>query len=93
MIRRFAVLTLFLLATVPAHAQETSSGRRGAPRVPGAGLLRLPRCRQDRYADRSRPLAHRHQAPSKQKPTAHMPKIALTDAETQALGAYLSSLR
>ena len=31
--------------------------------------------------------------PSAQKPTAHMPKIALTDAETQALAAYLASLR
>jgi mono/diheme cytochrome c family protein len=31
--------------------------------------------------------------PSAQKPTAHMPKIALTDAEAQALAAYLASLR
>ena len=30
--------------------------------------------------------------PSAQKPTAHMPKIALTDAEVQALAAYLASL-
>jgi mono/diheme cytochrome c family protein len=31
--------------------------------------------------------------PSAQKPTAHMPKIALTDAEVQALATYLASLR
>jgi mono/diheme cytochrome c family protein len=31
--------------------------------------------------------------PSRQKPTAHMPRIALTDAEIQALAAYLGSLR
>jgi len=31
--------------------------------------------------------------PKAQKPTAHMPKIALTDAEVQALAAYLASLR
>lgn len=31
--------------------------------------------------------------PSFQKPTAHMPKIALTEAEVQALAAYLASLQ
>jgi mono/diheme cytochrome c family protein len=31
--------------------------------------------------------------PSAQKPTAHMPKITLTDAEVQALATYLASLR
>ena len=31
--------------------------------------------------------------PSVQKPTAHMPKIDLTEAEARALAAYLSSLR
>ena len=31
--------------------------------------------------------------PASQKPTAHMPKIALTEAEVQALAAYLASLR
>jgi mono/diheme cytochrome c family protein len=31
--------------------------------------------------------------PSAQKPTAHMPKIALSEAEIQALAAYLASLR
>ena len=31
--------------------------------------------------------------PSAQKPTAHMPKIELTEDETRALAAYLSSLR
>src|SRR5262249_31416303 len=31
--------------------------------------------------------------PAAQKPTAHMPKIALTGTEAQALAAYLASLR
>jgi len=31
--------------------------------------------------------------PVSQKPTAHMPKIALSDAEAKALAAYLASLR
>ena len=31
--------------------------------------------------------------PSSQKPTAHMPKLTLTDTEIQALAAYLGSLR
>jgi mono/diheme cytochrome c family protein len=31
--------------------------------------------------------------PSVQKPTAHMPKIQMTEAEAVALAAYLASLR
>ena len=31
--------------------------------------------------------------PAVQKPTAHMPKLALTEAEIKALAAYLASLR
>ena len=31
--------------------------------------------------------------PSSQKPTAHMPRISLTDIEVRALAAYLASLR
>ena len=31
--------------------------------------------------------------PSAQKPVAHMPKIAMTEAEAQALAAFLASLR
>jgi mono/diheme cytochrome c family protein len=31
--------------------------------------------------------------PSAQKPTAHMPKIALKEGEAEALAAYLASLR
>jgi mono/diheme cytochrome c family protein len=31
--------------------------------------------------------------PSVQKPTAHMPKIALTESEARALAAYLAGLR
>ncbi|HEX3177606.1 MAG TPA: cytochrome c [Methylomirabilota bacterium] len=31
--------------------------------------------------------------PASQKPTAHMPRLALSEAEIQALAAYLASLR
>ena len=31
--------------------------------------------------------------PAVQKPTAHMPKLSLTEAEIKALAAYLASLR
>lgn len=31
--------------------------------------------------------------PASQKPTAHMPKLELTESEVQALAAYLASLR
>jgi putative heme-binding domain-containing protein len=31
--------------------------------------------------------------PSAQKPTAHMPKIELTESEVEALAAYLASLK
>ena len=31
--------------------------------------------------------------PASQRPTAHMPKIGLSDAEAKALAAYLGSLR
>jgi mono/diheme cytochrome c family protein len=31
--------------------------------------------------------------PQQQKPRAHMPKIAMTEAEARALGAYLASLK
>ena len=31
--------------------------------------------------------------PASQKPTAHMPRLALSEAEIQALAAYLSSLK
>jgi mono/diheme cytochrome c family protein len=31
--------------------------------------------------------------PSAQRPTAHMPKLELSDAEVQALAAFLASLR
>ena len=31
--------------------------------------------------------------PSEQRPTAHMPRIELTEPEAQALAAYLGSLR
>ncbi len=31
--------------------------------------------------------------PSAQRPSAHMPKLQLTEAEVQALAAYLASLR
>ena len=38
-------------------------------------------------------LAHWLRDPASQKPTAHMPRLALTEDEIRALAAYLATLR
>jgi mono/diheme cytochrome c family protein len=38
-------------------------------------------------------LARWLESPVAQKPTAHMPKIAMSESEAKALAAYLASLR
>ncbi len=56
---------------------------------------------RDVGADLSRIGARRSRAelaqwlgdPAAQKPTAHMPRIAMADADVQALAAYLASLK
>jgi cytochrome c oxidase subunit 2 len=105
MIRRFAVLTLLLVAAACAHAQETSApvaegrrvfqdqgcygchtvGKTGTPIGPDLSHIGAKH-------DRSYLIGWLRD-PSSQKPTAHMPKLTLTDAEVQTLAAYLGSLR
>jgi cytochrome c oxidase subunit 2 len=99
------VLTLLLVAAACAHAQETSApvaegrrvfqdqgcygchtvGKTGTPIGPDLSHIGAKH-------DRSYLIGWLRD-PSSQKPTAHMPKLTLTDAEVQTLAAYLGSLR
>ena len=105
MIRGFAMLMLLLVVGACAHARETSApvaeGRRvfqdqgcygchavGATGTPLGPDLSHIGVKHDRSY-----LIGWLRDPSSQKPTAHMPKLTLTDAEVQALAAYLGSLR
>ena len=105
MIRGFAMLMLLLVAGACAHARETGApvaeGRRvfqdqgcygchtvGATGTPLGPDLSHIGVKHDRSY-----LIGWLRDPSSQKPTAHMPKLTLTDAEVQALAAYLGSLR
>jgi mono/diheme cytochrome c family protein len=105
MIRRAVLLVTIVLLAVPAHAQNGSAlvakgrvlfqeqGCYGCHTVGATGTAIAP--------DLSRIGAKRDEAfltrwlrnPSEQRPTAHMPKIELTEPEAQALAAYLGSLR
>ena len=103
---RLAVLTLLLLAAAAcAHTQETSAqvaqGQRvfrdqgcyGCHTVRAMGTSIGPDLSNvGARHDRSYLIAWLRD-PSSQKPTAHMPKLTLTDAEIEALAAYLGSLR
>jgi mono/diheme cytochrome c family protein len=105
MIRRAVLLVTIVLLAVPAHAQNGSAlvakgrvlfqeqGCYGCHTVGATGTAIAP--------DLSRIGAKRDEAaltrwlrnPSEQRPSAHMPKIELTEFEAQALAAYLGSLR
>ena len=105
MMWRSVLLVTMVALAVPAHAQNGSAlVAKGRGLFRGAGLLWLPHRRRDGYAiapDLSRIGAKRDEGflarwlrnPSEQRPTAHMPKIELTEPEAQALAAYLGSLR
>ena len=105
MIWRSILLIVIVALAVPAHAQNGSAlvakgrvlfrdhGCYGCHTVGATGTPIAP--------DLSRIGAKRDQAfltrwlrnPSEQRPTAHMPRIELTEPEVQALAAYLGSLR
>ena len=105
MIRRFGVLTLFLVMAACAHTQEASApvaeGRRvfqdqgcyGCHAVGKTGTPIGPDLSHIGAKHNRSYLIGWLRDPSSQKPTAHMPKLTLTDAEVQALAAYLGSLR
>ena len=102
---RFAVLMLLLVAAACAHAQETSAlvadGRRvfqdqgcyGCHTVNQTGTPIGPDLAHIGAKHNRSYLIGWLRDPSSQKPTAHMPKLMLTDGEVQALAAYLGSLR
>lgn len=82
--------------------RRTTSAPRARPDcLPEQRLLRLPRDRQARHADRPRVgarytpdyLARWLRDPALQRPSAHMPALELTEADIHALTAYLGSLR
>ena len=105
MIRRSVLLVAIVVLAGPAHAQDGSAlvakGRvlfrdQGCYGCHTVGATGTPIA-----TDLSRIGAKRDQAfltrwlrnPSEQRPSAHMPRIALTEPEAQALAAYLGSLR
>jgi len=105
MIRRFAAVTLLLVVAACAHARETSApvaeGRRvfqdqgcyGCHTVGKTGTSIGPDLSHIGAKYKRSYLIGWLRDPSSQKPTAHMAKLTLTDAEVQALAAYLGSLR
>ena len=105
MIRRCFMLMLLLMAAACAHARETSApvaeGRRVFQDQGCYGCHTVGQTGTPIGPDLSHIGAKRNRSyligwlrdPSSQKPTAHMPKLTLTDAEVQALAAYLDSLR
>ena len=60
-------------------------GKTGTPIAPDLSHIGRTRSREQ--------LARWLSDPAAQKPTAHMPKLALSEAEVRALAAYLASLR
>ena len=62
-----------------------TAGGAGTPIAPDLSRAGL------RYSEAE--LARLLRDPAIHKPGAHMPKLALTDAETRALAAYLATLR
>ena len=102
---RFAVLTLLLMAAACAHTQETrasvSRGRRafqdqgcyGCHTVGKTGTPTGPDLSHIGAKYKRSYLIGWLRDPSSQKPTAHMPKLTLTNAEVEALATYLGSLR
>jgi cytochrome c oxidase subunit 2 len=104
-IRRCAMLMLLLMAVACAHTRETSApvaeGRRvfqdqgcyGCHTVGQTGTPIRPDLSHIGARHNRSYLNGWLRDPSSQKPTAHMPKLTLTDAEVQALAGYLGALR
>ena len=105
MMRRCAMLMLILMVAACAHARETSApiaeGRRVFQDQGCYGCHTVGQTGTPIGSDLSHIGAKHNRSyligwlrdPSSQKPTAHMRKLTLTDAEVQALAAYLDSLR
>jgi cytochrome c553 len=99
------MLMLLLMVAACAHARETSApvaeGRRVFQDQGCYGCHAIGQTGTPIGPDLSHIGAKHNRSyligwlrdPSSQKPTAHMPKLTLTDAEVQALAAYLDSLR
>lgn len=102
---RFAPLVLLFVAAACAHTPEPSApvaeGRRVFQDQGCYGCHTVGKTGTPIGPDLSHIGAKHSRAyfigwlrdPSSQKPTAHMPKLTLTDAEVETLAAYLSPLR
>jgi mono/diheme cytochrome c family protein len=104
MIVRSALLVAVVLLAASVQAQDGGAVARGRDVFQGQGRYgchTVGAAGTPIATDLSRIGAKRDQAslarwlrdPSLQRPTAHMPKIQLSEAEVQALAAYLGSLR
>ena len=93
-----------LFIGAPAIAQEgtligegkklfTDQGCYGCHTVGKTGTLIGPDLSRVGFKYSERYLQQWLRDPSVQKPTAHMPRIALPEAEVRALAAYLASLK
>jgi cytochrome c553 len=95
-----SLATACSVVTVPAET-PTAQGRRlftehgcyGCHTLLGTGTPIAPDLSHagSRYSEAQR--AQRLRDPAVHRPGAHMPKLALTDADIRALAAYLATLR
>jgi mono/diheme cytochrome c family protein len=105
MIRRFLMLAVLLVAAACAHAREPSASVAEGRRVfqdQGCYICHTIGKTGYRFGPDLSHIGVTHDRsywigwlrdPASQKPTAHMPKLSLTDAEVEALADYLGSLR
>ncbi len=103
--RRIVLGLIVLIAGTPAFAQAPGAlvaqgkkmfmdqGCYGCHTVAGAGTPIAPDLTRIGFKYPESYIERWLRDPSVQKPTAHMPKIALTEAEAKALAAYLASLQ
>ena len=104
MIRGMLLMLLMLLLAAGGEAQDSALVARGQgvfKDQPCYGCHTVGKTGTPIATDLSRIGAKHDEAylvrwlrdPSEQRPTAHMPKLRLTESEVQALAAYLGSLR
>jgi mono/diheme cytochrome c family protein len=95
-----SLATACSVVTVPPET-PTAQGRRlftehgchGCHTVLGTGTPIAPDLSRAGYRYSEAQLARLLRDPAIHRPGAHMPKLALTDAELRALAAYLATLR
>jgi mono/diheme cytochrome c family protein len=100
-VRLSAAVALVLTCATIAHAADVESGRQlffsqgcyGCHRI---GIVGTPIANDLAHVGRkynASQLAQWLRDPASQKPSAHMPRLALSEDEIQSLAAYLATLR